>query len=35
LLYLRKTLKMNLIRKPTPTALDVRVHGGQEDRKLI
>jgi hypothetical protein len=35
LAHLRNSLRINLIKKPTPTALDVRTHGGQEAKKLI
>jgi len=33
--HLRMNLKMNLIKKPTPTALDVNTHGGHEAKKCI
>ena len=36
LAHLRINLKMNLIKKPTPTALtDVKIQGGHEAKKLI
>jgi hypothetical protein len=35
LAYRRKNLKMNLTRKTTPTAHEVRIHGGQDAKKVI